>query len=110
MAQEAEEYGSHDKTFIADGPGIIRVVSEATGKTLLEQAVEEGDVFRSCRTTDAAIRDWVKLAVRRARATFAPAVFWLDKDRAHDREMIKKSGDTSRITTQPVWISASWTR
>lgn len=90
MAQEAEEYGSHDKTFIAAGPGIIRVVNEATGKTLLEQKVEEGDIFRSCRTTDAAIRDWVKLAVCRARATGAPAVFWLDKDRAHDKEVIKK--------------------
>lgn len=90
MAQEAEEYGSHDKTFIAAGPGIIRVASEATGKTLLEQKVEAGDVFRSCRTTDAAICDWVKLAVRRARATGAPATFWLDKDRAHDEELIKK--------------------
>jgi isocitrate dehydrogenase len=90
MAQEAEEYGSHDKTFIAAGPGVIRVVSEATGKTLLEQNVEEGDVFRSCRTTDAAICDWVKLAVRRARATGAPAVFWLDKARAHDKEVIQK--------------------
>jgi isocitrate dehydrogenase len=90
MAQEAEEYGSHDKTFIAAGSGIIRVVSEATGQTLLEQKVEKGDVFRSCRTTDAAIQDWVKLAVRRARATGVPAVFWLDKNRAHDREVIKK--------------------
>ena len=90
MAQEAEEYGSHDKTFIATEPGIIRVVSEATGKTLLEQKVEGGDVFRSCRTTDVAICDWVKLAVRRARATCAPAIFWLDKDRAHDKEVIKK--------------------
>lgn len=90
MAQEAEEYGSHDKTFIAAGSGIMRVVSEATGQTLLDQKVEEGDVFRSCRTTDAAIRDWVKLAVRRAWVTGAPAVFWLDKDRAHDKEVIKK--------------------
>jgi isocitrate dehydrogenase len=90
MAQEAEEYGSHDKTFIAAGSGIIRVVSEATGKTLLEQKVEEGDVFRSCRTTDAAYRDWVKLAVHRARVTGAPAVFWLDKGRAHDKEVINK--------------------
>jgi isocitrate dehydrogenase len=90
MAQEAEEYGSHDKTFIAAGPGIIRVVAEATGQTLLEQKVEDGDVFRSCRTTDAAIGDWVKLAVRRARLTGAPAVFWLDKDRAHDKEVIRK--------------------
>jgi isocitrate dehydrogenase len=90
MAQEAEEYGSHDKTFIATGPGVIRVVIEATGETLLEQKVEEGDVFRSCRTTDAAIRDWVKLAVSRARITGAPAVFWLDKSRAHDNEVIHK--------------------
>jgi isocitrate dehydrogenase len=90
MAQEAEEYGSHDKTFVAAGPGKIRVVNEATGKTLLEQDVEAGDVFRSCRTTDAAICDWVKLAVRRARATGAPAVFWLDRKRAHDAEVIKK--------------------
>jgi isocitrate dehydrogenase len=90
MAQEAEEYGSHDKTFISAGPGKIRLVSETTGETLLEQAVEQGDVFRSCRTTDAAIRDWVKLGVRRARITNTPAVFWLDKDRAHDKEVIKK--------------------
>jgi isocitrate dehydrogenase len=90
MAQEAEEYGSHDKTFIAAGAGIIRVVDRKSGQTLLEQKVEPGDVFRSCRTTDAAIRDWVKLAVRRARAANTPAVFWLDANRAHDREVIKK--------------------
>jgi isocitrate dehydrogenase len=90
MAQEAEEYGSHDKTFIAAGAGTIRVVSETTGMPLLEQKVEAGDVFRSCRTTDAAIRDWVKLAVRRARATGTPTVFWLDKERAHDKEVINK--------------------
>lgn len=90
MAQEAEEYGSHDKTFIAAGAGIIRVVNEQTGRTLLEQKVEAGDIFRSCRTTDAAIRDWVKLAVRRARLTNTPAVFWLDANRAHDREVIRK--------------------
>jgi len=90
MAQEAEEYGSHDKTFIAAGPGTIRVVDQATGKTLIAQQVEEGDVYRSCRTTDAAIRDWVKLAVHRARATGVPAVFWLDRNRAHDREVIEK--------------------
>jgi isocitrate dehydrogenase len=90
MAQQAEEYGSHDKTFIASGPGTIRVVSEATGQTLLVQKVEEGDIFRSCQTKDAAIRDWVKLAVRRARATGAPALFWLDKNRAHDAQVIKK--------------------
>jgi isocitrate dehydrogenase len=90
MAQEAEEYGSHDKTFIAAGAGVIRVVNEQTGRTLLEQKVEAGDIFRSCRTTDAAIRDWVKLAVRRARLTNTPAVFWLDANRAHDREVIRK--------------------
>jgi isocitrate dehydrogenase len=90
MAQSAEEYGSHDKTFIASGPGKIRVVDKATGETLLEQTVEKGDVFRSCRTTDAAIRDWVKLAVHRARATGAPAVFWLDPNRAHDAHVIEK--------------------
>jgi isocitrate dehydrogenase len=90
MAQEAEEYGSHDKTFIAEGPGVIRAVDETTGRTLLAQNVEEGDVFRSCRTTDAAIRDWVKLAVNRARISGTSAVFWLDKARAHDNEVIKK--------------------
>ncbi len=90
MAQSAEEYGSHDKTFIASGPGKIRVVNKATGETLLEQPVETGDIFRSCRTTDAAIRDWVKLAVRRARATGVPAVFWLDPNRGHDAQVIEK--------------------
>jgi len=90
MAQQAQEYGSHDKTFVAPGPGTIRVICKTTGKTLLEQKVEEGDVFRSCRTTDASIRDWVKLAVQRARATNTPAVFWLDPDRAHDAQVINK--------------------
>ena len=90
MAQKAEEYGSHDKTFIAPGAGVIRVVDEASGVTLLEQAVEPGDIFRSCQTKDIAVRDWVKLAVRRARATGAPAVFWLDRNRAHDAQVIRK--------------------
>jgi len=90
MAQSAEEYGSHDKTFIASGAGVIRIVNEANGATLLEQKVEEGDIYRSCRTTDISVRDWVKLAVRRARATGAVAVFWLDKDRAHDAQVIEK--------------------
>jgi len=89
MAQKAEEYGSHDKTFKAPGNGTIRVV-DASGKTLLEQGVEEGDIFRMCQTKDAAIRDWVKLAVNRARATGAPAIFWLDKNRAHDAQLIEK--------------------
>jgi isocitrate dehydrogenase len=90
MAQKAEEYGSHDKTFIAPSAGTIRVVMESTGDTLLEQKVAEGDIFRSCQTKDIAIRDWVKLAVRRARATGAPAVFWLDRNRAHDAQVIVK--------------------
>ncbi|OGW63036.1 MAG: isocitrate dehydrogenase (NADP(+)) [Nitrospirae bacterium RBG_16_64_22] len=89
MAQKAEEYGSHDKTFQASGDGTIRVVDES-GKVLLEQAVEEGDIFRACQTKDAPIRDWVKLAVTRARATGAPAVFWLDKNRAHDAQLMEK--------------------
>jgi len=90
MAQQAEEYGSHDKTFQAAGNGTIRVVDDATGKTLLEQKVEEGDIFRMCQAKDVPIRDWVKLAVTRARATGAHAVFWLDKNRAHDRQVIAK--------------------
>ncbi len=89
MAQKAEEYGSHDKTFAAPGNGTIRVV-DASGKTLLEQTVEEGDIFRMCQAKDVAIRDWVKLAVTRARATGAPAVFWLDRNRAHDTQIIAK--------------------
>ena len=89
MAQQAEEYGSHNKTFIASGNGIIRVVDDA-GKTLLEQKVEEGDIFRMCQVKDAPVRDWVKLAVNRARITGAPAVFWLDSNRAHDAQIIKK--------------------
>ncbi|MBI5469128.1 MAG: NADP-dependent isocitrate dehydrogenase [Deltaproteobacteria bacterium] len=89
MAQKAEEYGSHDKTFKSPGNGTVRVV-DASGITLLEQSVEEGDLFRMCQTKDAPIQDWVKLAVSRARATGAPAVFWLDKNRAHDAELIEK--------------------
>lgn len=89
MAQKAEEYGSHDKTFILDAEGSVRVVDTA-GNVLLEQAVEAGDIFRMCQVKDAPIQDWVKLAVARARATGAPAVFWLDEARAHDAELIKK--------------------
>jgi len=89
MAQKAEEYGSHDKTFTAVGNGVIRVV-DAGGAVLLEQTVETGDIFRMCQTKDAAIRDWVKLAVNRARATGFPTVFWLDSDRAHDAQIIHK--------------------
>ena len=89
MAQAAEEYGSHDKTFKAPGNGTIRIV-DASGKTLLEHKVEEGDIWRACQVKDTPIQDWVKLAVSRAKATGAPAVFWLNKDRAHDAELIKK--------------------
>jgi isocitrate dehydrogenase len=89
MAQQAEEYGSHDKTFQAPANGTIRVV-DGSGATLLEQKVEEGDIFRMCQTKDAAIKDWVKLAVRRARASGWPVVFWLDRNRAHDAQIIAK--------------------
>ena len=89
MAQAAEEYGSHDKTFKAPGNGTIRVV-DASGKTLLEHRVEDGDIWRMCQVKDAPIRDWVKLAVNRAKATGAPAIFWLDKTRAHDAQLIAK--------------------
>jgi len=89
MAQKAEEYGSHDKTFLAPADGTIRVV-DAAGAVLLDQAVKAGDIFRLCQTKDAAIRNWVKLAVTRARATGVPAVFWLNKDRAHEAALIGK--------------------
>jgi len=89
MAQAAEEYGSHDKTFKAPGNGTIRIV-DAAGQALLEHQVEEGDIWRACQAKDAPIQDWVKLAVTRARATGSPAIFWLDKTRAHDAEIIKK--------------------
>jgi len=89
MAQKAEEYGSHDKTFFAPASGIIRIV-DADGTTLLSQKVEPGDIFRACQAKDAPIQDWVKLAVSRARITGAPAIFWLDKNRAHDAQIIAK--------------------
>ncbi|GGS80198.1 MULTISPECIES: NADP-dependent isocitrate dehydrogenase [Streptomyces] len=89
MAQKAEEYGSHDKTFEIAAAGTVRLV-DAAGTTVLEQEVSEGDIFRACQTKDAPIQDWVKLAVTRARATGAPAVFWLDEDRAHDAQLIAK--------------------
>jgi isocitrate dehydrogenase len=89
MAQKAEEYGSHDKTFECPGKGTIRIV-DAAGNTILDSDVEEGDVWRSCTVKDGPIQDWVKLAVTRARATGVPTVFWLDKDRAHDAQIIKK--------------------
>ncbi|MBA5246086.1 NADP-dependent isocitrate dehydrogenase [Marnyiella aurantia] len=89
MAQKAEEYGSHDKTFQAAADGIIRVEDE-NGNTLLEQKVEKDDIFRMCQTKDAPIQDWVKLAVNRARLSNTPAIFWLDKGRAHDAQIIAK--------------------
>jgi isocitrate dehydrogenase len=89
MAKKAEEYGSHDKTFIVPDEGKVRIV-KANGEVVLEQTVEKGDIFRACQTKDEAIRDWVKLAVNRAKASGSPAVFWLDENRGHDAEIIKK--------------------
>ncbi len=89
MAQAAEEYGSHDKTFEIEAPGQVRVVDQDE-RTLLEQDVQEGDIWRMCQTKDAPVRDWVQLAVSRARETGWPAVFWLDEDRAHDAQLLQK--------------------
>ena len=89
MAQKAEEYGSHDKTFELEANGTVRVVDES-GQVLLEHKVEKGDIWRMCQTKDAPIQDWVKLAVSRAKATGVPAIFWLDPERGHDAQMIKK--------------------
>jgi len=91
MAQKAEEYGSHDKTFEIPSAGTISVVN-ATGQKLTEHTVEAGDIWRACQTKDAPIQDWVKLAVSRARATGSPAIFWLDEERAHDAQIIEKVG------------------
>jgi isocitrate dehydrogenase len=105
MAQKAEEYGSHDKTFEIAAPGVVKIL-DASGATLLEHRVEAGDIWRACQTKDAAVRDWVKLAVTRARATGAPAVFWLDESRAHDAQLIAKVAaylpdhDTSGLTIE----------
>ena len=90
MAQKAEEYGSHDKTFEISSKGKVCVTEESSGKVLIEHTVEEGDIWRMCQVKDAPIQDWIKLAVGRARATDTPTVFWLDKNRAHDAELIKK--------------------
>ena len=89
MAQKAEEYGSHDKTFEITNNGIVEVI-DSSNKILLQHKVEKGDIWRMCQVKDAPIQDWIKLAVKRARATDTPAVFWLDKNRAHDAELIKK--------------------
>jgi isocitrate dehydrogenase len=105
MAQAAEEYGSHDKTFEIAADGVVRVV-DASGTTLLEHEVSTGDIWRACQTKDVPIRDWVKLAVTRARATGTPAIFWLDEDRAHDANLIAKvkdylgDHDTSGLTIE----------
>ena len=90
MAQKAEEYGSHDKTFEISGAGTVSVIDKSSNTKLIEHQVEEGDIWRMCQVKDAPIQDWVKLAVTRARASNTPAVFWLDEDRAHDAELIKK--------------------
>jgi len=89
MAQKAEEYGSHDKTFEIKAPGKVQVADKATGEVLLESDVEAGDIWRMCQTKDAPIRDWVKLAVTRARASRSKAIFWLDPDRAHDANLAR---------------------
>lgn len=105
MAQKAEEYGSHDKTFQIPANGTVRV-TDAAGNTLLEHKVEEGDIWRMCQTKDLPVRDWVKLAVNRAKATGLPAIFWLDKHRAHDANIIAKveaylkEHDTSALDIQ----------
>jgi isocitrate dehydrogenase len=89
MAQKAEEYGSHDKTFQMNANGVVNVI-DTNGAILMTQNVEKGDIFRMCQVKDAPIQDWVKLAVNRARLSNTPAIFWLDENRAHDREIIKK--------------------
>ncbi len=88
MAKKAEEYGSHDKTFELDTAGTVEVICKTTGKVIFSHPVEAGDIWRMCQTKDAPIRDWVGLAVDRARASGAPAIFWLDPARAHDRNII----------------------
>ena len=90
MAQKAEEYGSHDKTFEISKAGSVKIMRRDTGTTLIEHTVGQGDIWRMCQVKDAPIRNWIQLAVKRARATQTPAVFWLDKNRAHDRELIQK--------------------
>jgi isocitrate dehydrogenase len=110
MAQAAEEYGSHDKTFEISAPGTVRVV-DADGNVLLSHEVEAGDIWRACQAKDAPIRDWVRLAVSRARATGAPAVFWLDADRGHDAEVLKKvraylaEEDTDGLTIEVMGVA-----
>lgn len=90
MAQKAQEYGSHDKTFEIPADGVVRVIDNTTGSTIFEHRVETGDIWRACQTKDSPIQDWINLAVSRARATGDPAVFWLDENRAHDANLLKK--------------------
>jgi isocitrate dehydrogenase len=90
MAQKAEEYGSHDKTFEIEADGVVQVIDNGTGKVLLEHKVAAGDIWRMCQVKDLPVRDWIDLAVSRARESGTPAVFWLDSERAHDRELIRK--------------------
>ncbi len=105
MAQKAEEYGSHDKTFQITAPGTVRIVDAATQTTLIEHAVQAGDIWRACQTKHAAVVDWVALAVRRARATGAPAVFWLDETRAHDAQLLAKvHAELDRLATDGLEI------
>lgn len=112
MAQKAEEYGSHDKTFEIGSAGVVNVVS-ASGEVLLSQDVQPGDIFRACQTKDAPVRDWVRLAVSRARATGAPAVFWLDATRPHDAQVLEKvraelaTLDTSGLTLEFLDVAAA---
>ncbi|MDX9790207.1 MAG: NADP-dependent isocitrate dehydrogenase [Candidatus Kapabacteria bacterium] len=96
MAQKAEEYGSHDKTFESESDGIIKVI-DSQGNVLLEQKVEKGDIFRMCQTKDLPVKDWTSLAVKRARSASVPAIFWLDENRAHDREIIKKVNEYLKL-------------
>jgi isocitrate dehydrogenase len=113
MAQKAEEYGSHDKTFEISTPGKVQVVNAADDTVLLSHDVEAGDVWRACQTKDAPIRNWVELAVSRARATGAPAVFWLDETRGHDAEVLKKVRaqlaelDTDGLTIEIMDVAAA---
>ena len=112
MAQQAEEYGSHDKTFEIAGPGTVRVI-DGNGDVLLSHEVQAGDIWRACQTKDAPVRNWVQLAVGRARATGVPAVFWLDETRAHDAEVLKKvraelaDADTDGLTIEVMEVGAA---
>jgi isocitrate dehydrogenase len=105
MAQQAEEYGSHDSTFEINRPGTVRVLDSA-GRTLIEHAVEAGDIWRMCQTTDTAIQDWVHLAVARARASGTPAVIWLDETRPHDAQLLRKVRPAlAAVDTDGMWIA-----